>query len=199
MNFLAHIFLSGDSDEIKIGGFIADLVKGNAYLKYSEKIQKGIIIHRAVDEFTDRHPVVKRSMNRLRGKYKRYSGIIVDIFFDHLLAKNWYVFSDKNLRAYIRHFYLVLFLNYFVIPVRMRRALPFMVAGRWLESYGSLKGIRFVIERMAKRTTLPKHTDFAVNELEQNYPLYEQDFLEYFPELIAFVEHKFHVGHKLNH
>ena len=89
MNFLAHLYLSPEDDHITLGNFIADAVKGKEFYKYNDKIKEGILLHRAIDKYTDQHPVFKRSTQKLNGKYKKYSAVITDIYYDHFLAKNW--------------------------------------------------------------------------------------------------------------
>ena len=90
MNFLAHLYLSGDNEQIIVGNFIGDFVKGrNALQTFDPTIALGIELHRAIDQFTDTHPVVRSSKDRLRPKYRHYAGVIVDIFYDHFLARKW--------------------------------------------------------------------------------------------------------------
>ena len=102
MNFLAHIYLSGDNEELKIGNFIADSVKGKQYLEYPPGIIDGIVLHRAIDTFTDTHPIVSRSVERLFERYGHYSRVIVDILYDHFLAANWKDYSDIPLKGQIQ-------------------------------------------------------------------------------------------------
>ena len=97
MNYLAHIYLSGENDMLKIGNFIADSVKGKKYLDYPVSIQQGITLHRNIDEFTDSHPIVHQSVHRLFDKYSHYSTVIVDILYDHFLAANWQDFHETKL------------------------------------------------------------------------------------------------------
>jgi len=104
MNFLAHIYLSGDNEQVKIGNFMADSIKGKKYLKYPGDLQKGIILHRAIDYYTDTHPVFKQSTQKLFPEYGHYSGIIVDIFYDHFLASNWKKYSEVPLKEYTLNF-----------------------------------------------------------------------------------------------
>ena len=104
MNFLAHIYLSGDDDQIKIGNFMADSIRGHSYENYPSDIKKGILLHRAIDSFTDMHPIYRKSKHRLHEKYGHYSGVIMDIFYDHFLAKNWIKYSDENLEDYAENF-----------------------------------------------------------------------------------------------
>jgi acyl carrier protein phosphodiesterase len=108
MNFLAHIYLSGDSDELKIGNFIGDFVKASDMKHYNDDINQGIRMHWAIDEFTDHHPVVQESKERLRPKYGHYAGVIIDIFYDHFLAKNWKDYHKKDLRQYVDQQYKML-------------------------------------------------------------------------------------------
>ena len=89
MNFLAHIYLSGNNDLIKIGNFMADGIRGNDYLKFPDDVKKGILLHRQIDTFTDLNPIYRKSKHRLHAKYGHYSGVIMDILYDHYLAKNW--------------------------------------------------------------------------------------------------------------
>ena len=97
MNFLAHIYLSGEDEGITIGNFIADGIKGKKYLSYPASIQKGILLHRGIDSFTDSHPTVRQSTARLHENYGHYSGVIVDILYDHFLAKNWEEYHEQDL------------------------------------------------------------------------------------------------------
>ena len=105
MNFLAHIYLSGDNELVTIGNFVADGVRGNKYKLYPTDIQIGIQLHRQIDTFTDAHPVFRQCTKRLHKGYGHYSGVIVDIFYDHFLAKNWTSYSDVPLDLYIADFY----------------------------------------------------------------------------------------------
>jgi len=89
MNYLAHLYLSGPSEEIKVGNFIGDYVKGNNYNRYSQKIQKGILMHRQIDSFMDNHPITRQSASIFKTRYKRYSSVVIDIIYDHFLATSW--------------------------------------------------------------------------------------------------------------
>jgi len=108
MNFLAHIYLSGDNKDITIGNFIADGIRGNDYKKLPKDIQTGILLHRRIDTFTDAHKIVRQSTKRLHKNYSHYSGVIVDILYDHFLAKNWKKYSDIPLATYVDDFYSLL-------------------------------------------------------------------------------------------
>ena len=127
MNFLAHIYLSKDDPMITIGNFMADGIKGKKYLKYNEEIQKGILIHRWIDTYTDSHPIVKQSTKRLHKKYSHYSGVIVDILYDHFLAKNWKNYHQEPLEKYIANFYQLLIDNHTLLTPRIQKIMIPMI------------------------------------------------------------------------
>ena len=120
MNFLAHIYLSGNNHFLKLGNFIADAVKGKTYSKYPLEIQQGILLHRKIDSFTDHHPIFKKSVSRLFPTHRHYSRVIIDIFYDHFLAKEWNTYSNIPLNTYINDFYSLLNDNYEYLPKRIK-------------------------------------------------------------------------------
>lgn len=190
MNFLAHIYLSGDDDFLKIGNFIADSVKGKKYLKYPPRIQDGIVLHRAIDYYTDTHPVFRKSQQRLFPIYSHYSGIIIDIFYDHFLAANWNDYSAVPLKEYSEDFYRLLKENSDLLPIRVLDFLPFMVNDNWLYSYRKLEGIQKVLKGMNRRTGKKSGMDNAVKELKLYYEDFEKEFKEFFTELESFSKEK---------
>ena len=125
MNYLAHIYLSGNHPNIMIGNFVADSIKGKKYLSYPTEIKKGILLHRKIDTTTDAHPSFRKSTKRLHEKYGHYSGIIVDIFYDHFLAKNWTDYSDIPLEDYIQSFYKLLRDNFDILPENIQKMGPY--------------------------------------------------------------------------
>jgi len=190
MNFLAHIYLSGDHDQIKIGNFMADSIKGKKYLKYPEEIQNGIVLHRAIDYYTDTHPVFKQSTKRLFSKYGHYSGIIVDIFYDHFLAANWAKYSGTPLEKYTHDFYELLEKNYEILPTKVKGFLPYMVQDNWLLSYASMDGIEKVLSGMNRRTGRKSDMHMATNELKEHYQDFQFEFEIFFDEVIIFSKEK---------
>lgn len=185
MNYLAHIYLSGDNDMISIGNFIADGIKGKKYKKYSKDIQIGIILHRHIDTYTDAHKTFRISTKRLHEKYGHYSGIIVDILYDHFLAKNWNKYCDTPLDVYIENFYVSLEANYDILPLRIQKMMPYMLTDNWLLSYASIEGISRVLDGMNRRTKNRSSMNEAVVELEAFYTEFEAEFSDFFDELIA--------------
>lgn len=190
MNYLAHIYLSGENNLVTIGNFIADGIKGKSYTKYPKDIQTGILLHRNIDTFTDAHDIVRQSTKRLHKKYGHYSGIIVDILYDHFLAKNWSNYCDTPLVEYIESFYDLLEENYELLPLRIQKLMPYMFTDNWLLSYASVDGISRVLEGMNRRTKNRSGMNEAVNELELYYSEFETEFTAFFDELIIFSKQK---------
>ena len=190
MNFLAHIYLSGDNELTTIGNFMADGIKGKAYKDYERDVQIGILLHRAIDTFTDRHPTVRQSTKRLHEKYGHYSGVIVDILYDHFLAKNWADYSDIPLEDYVEDFYQSLQRHYDILPARIRRLMPYMIGDNWLLSYAEIEGIAKVLQGMNRRTHNRSHMDEAVIELKAFYDEFKEEFTRFFDELITFSKMK---------
>jgi acyl carrier protein phosphodiesterase len=190
MNFLAHIYLSGDDDGITIGNFIADGIKGKRYQKYPKQIQKGILLHRAIDSYTDSHLIVKQSTKRLHENYSHYSGVIVDILYDHFLAKNWKDYHDMPLDEYVDEFYEILRNNFGVLPTRIQRMMPYMIGDNWLLNYATIAGISKILNQMNIRTKGISKMNFAVLELEEFYTEFEEEFTTFFAELIDYSKNK---------
>lgn len=183
MNFLAHIYLSGDNDLLKIGNFMADSIRGHSYDNYPTEIRKGILLHRSIDSFTDMHPIYRQSKHRLHEKYGHYSGVIMDIFYDHFLAKNWNKYSDVKLEDYAENFYLLLKDQYEVLTERAKGMMPYMIGRNWLVSYASLEGLEMIMFQMDYRTKHRVAMDESIVELKQFYTEFENEFTLFFEEL----------------
>ena len=186
MNFLAHIYLSGDNDLVKIGNFMADGIRGRQYEKYPLEIQKGIILHRAIDTFTDAHPIFRQSTKRLHQNYHHYAGVIVDVFYDHFLAKNWNTYSDERLEDFVARFYQSLSDNKSVLSERTLMVMPYMFEQNWLVSYQTVEGINRILTQMDHRTKNLSKMRFATNELSEFYSEFENEFTKFFEELITY-------------
>ena len=190
MNFLAHIYLSGNNENIILGNFIADSINGRKYLKYPPGVQKGILLHRAIETFTDSHPVVRASTSKLHKNYSHYSGVIVDIYYDHFLAFNWNEYSDVPLENFVADFYKLLQRKFDLLPPPIQRFLPYMVSENWLLSYASVEGISRILYQMNLRTNNIVQMDRAVNDLQEHYEEFEEEFRRFFPELHKFSDEK---------
>ena len=180
MNYLAHIYLSGDNNSVKVGNFMADSVKGSNLSKYPAEIQKGITLHRFIDDFTDHSPLLIDVKHSMQQHFPKYYSLILDVYFDHYLARNWNDYSGTNLKAFVRNMYLQLVLHYRWLPPRARRSLPFLITQNWLESYKEISGIGMIFERMHRYRGLPWDSAPIINYLEQNYCEIEISFRKFF-------------------
>jgi len=186
MNFLAHTHLSPDNDDVIFGSFIADAVKGKSYLKYRKDIVDGILLHRNVDVFTDRHSIVKNSKSIVRNNFGKYSGIVVDIYYDHFLARNWEHYHDDELSKFSTKVYYILAQRFLLLPSRVRRMLPFLIAQNWLSGYANLNDLQRVFNGMDRRTNYISGMGNAVKVLEDNYELLYLDFIDFYKELESY-------------
>lgn len=186
MNFLAHIFLSSDNELLTIGNFAGDAVKGKDFTHFPAAMQAGIQLHREIDTFTDAHPVVRQSTKRLHKNYSHYSGIIVDIFYDHFLAKNWERYSDIPLSVFVEDFYRCLNKHFDLLPARIKVLTPFMIKENWLLSYTTMEGIQKVLNGMNRRTRGRSKMNRAITELQDHYQAFEDDFTLFFDDLVNF-------------
>lgn len=184
MNYLAHMYLSGDHQDIMIGNFIADHLNGNDFQRYRRGIVLGIRHHRFIDAFTDSHPVFLRSKKRLQDRFHKYSGVIVDMYYDHFLAMGWSQYSPDPILEFTTNRYGILMKNFRLLPARTRRILPFMMATNWLASYADLNFLQRSFEGMAWRTPFPSGMESAVSALRSDYESFRKDFSEFFPELV---------------
>ncbi|GAB2870945.1 acyl carrier protein phosphodiesterase [Hymenobacter ruber] len=193
MNFLAHLFLSGSPNsatysDVLLGNFIADSVPGRQLENYPPAVQTGIRLHRAIDTFTDQHPVVRRSTQRLReAGYGKYAGVISDMFLDHFLARNFPEFSPENLPDFTRRVYALLNSREAEMPPRVQQMLVYMVQHNWLLGYAEIEGIRRALSGLSRRASAGSGMETAATELVANYAEYEADFRAFFPELQAYV------------
>lgn len=188
MNFLAHLYLSFDQEQILIGNFIADFVKGKEFEKYSPEIQKGIILHRKIDFFTDQHPIVKQSVKRLQSTQGRYASVLMDVFYDYFLAKNWKNYHIEELDFFAKNVYLSFQKNQEFLPEKLQKILPLMIQNNWLVNYANFKGIDKSLKSLAKRATFESQILNALQDFQNNIEDYAQDFAIFFPDLIGFVK-----------
>ena len=173
-----------------MGNFIADAVKGKSMNDYPDDIRKGIILHRFIDEYTDNHPLHKASRAKLHQRYGHYSGVLIDIYYDHFLARNWRDYSDVPLAEYTNWLYEILEKKIEILPERITYMLKYMIPQNWLLNYAHLEGIGRVLNGMSRRAKFDSQMEHGVEDLELHYDEFEAEFRQFFPELEAFVEHK---------
>ena len=190
MNFLAHVYLSGENDHIKIGNFMADGIHGKNFDEFPIDVQKGIRLHREIDSYTDFHPIFRQSKHRLHERYGHYSGVIMDIFYDHFLAKNFADYSDVPLKKYSEDFYQLLEENFELLTPRFQKILPILKAENWMLLYSTIDGLTHILYMMDRRTKLRSKMQFSIEELQLFYDEFENEFTLFFAEMQNFVANK---------
>lgn len=190
MNFLAHLYLSESNTNVMIGNFIADNVKGNQFSHLHPEIQTGIRLHRQIDTFTDTHEIVRTSKRRLHKRYGLYAGVIIDIFYDHYLAKNWHHYSAIPLDVYVTQVYELLQNNFDILPEKTQHMLPFMIEYNWLYNYQFVEGIQRVMNGMNRRTQNRSKMNLSVEDLVMLDKDFQNDFTDFFKELRTFSTQK---------
>ncbi|MDO8368607.1 MAG: ACP phosphodiesterase [Saprospiraceae bacterium] len=188
MNHLAHCFLSFGDEDILLGNFIGDFVKGHDWEKYPRPVQRGILLHRAIDFFTDHHPLTDRSVNRIRPFARRYAPPFVDILYDHLLAIHWEKHTSEPFLDFVEKTYAQLENRASEMPPVLRERLPKMLAGQFLHGYTQRKGLEWVLHKFSQRITGPFDPQAVADAFFQEIDGYSEDFKVFFPELVAHAE-----------
>ncbi len=192
MNWLAHLFLAESDPEVCLGNLLGDLVKGKQREALNLKMQRGISCHQAIDIFTDRHPLVKRSKQRIDPQYRRFAGILVDVFYDYILATNWQDYSDIPLTTFTLSIYTSWSDYLTTLPIYTQGVIRRLVAEDWRGSYVSLTGIENTLARISwklnRRTNRQYDLTPAIEQLVLHYSQLQQDFQQFFPQLQSHIE-----------
>ena len=184
MNLLAHFFLSGTKNHpLTVGNFMGDFVKGKKYMSYPPEIRKGILLHRAIDSYTDHHPVVIQSKRRLYSRYHHYSAVLIDIYYDHILASGFSKYSAQALPEFTREVYTLLSRHKEWLPERAGNMLPYMIRDNWLWNYSKMDQIGRVIKNIASRSPNAGSMATGLEELEHHFPLFEEEFKLFWPDM----------------
>ena len=183
MNILAHLYLSGNIDDIMLGNYMGDFVKGNKYRDYTKELKEGILLHRQIDTFTDNHISHKDSRDRFREEYGLYSGIVVDIIYDYFLASRWSEYHTDTLEVYSQKVYSYISSNSNKLPDRLQIISKHLIDNNWFRMYSSFDGIRKVLTGMSKRTSLPNNVNFAMETLELHNKSLNNEFSETIADL----------------
>lgn len=191
MNFLAHLYLSDDTPAAMVGNLLADFVKGPDVATLRADIQAGIRHHRLVDAFTDRHPIVQRSIARVSPRWGWFSGILIDVYYDHILAVSWDRYSPSSLRAFADYAYKAITTLADEVPPDARDYAFLLIRSDRLVGYSTHDGVQDALHRLSQRITermptraVPLHE--AMTDLELVHAGLSDDFHAFFPELIAF-------------
>lgn len=186
MNYLAHIFLSGNNRQLQVGNFIGDFVKGKSHENFPPRIQEGILLHREIDNFTDSHPAFLETVKILRPTFNRYSGIIADMYFDYFLASDFKRYSPKrNLNCFAANFYLSAILNYRFLPQQVKGFIFHFISTNRLKKYASYKGLHRALQIMAHFKTSAIDPDLSIAFLKENEETLRIYFQAFMPEIIS--------------
>lgn len=187
MNYLAHAFLSFDQPEILLGNMISDFVKGKKKFEYPLMVQKGIMLHRAIDEFTDFHPVTARAKQCFRPVYRLYSAVFTDVVYDHFLANDTLCFKNADVLAeFSTHTYQLLTGYQHIFPAKFAGMFPYMQLHNWLYNYQYRHGIRNSFEGLARRAKFFNESGPAFTIFEMHYLELKECYEEFFPALQEF-------------
>lgn len=187
MNWLAHLHLSEPTPEFRLGSLLPDLVSSPELAAQPAAFQPGIRRHLRIDAFTDAHPVFRNSVRRLPPPYRRFGGILVDVFYDHFLARHWTAFSPSPLPEFTAEVYDGFPSHWSGLSERVRLGLQKMQAEDWLGSYRETSGITATVERIGRRLRQPVDLTPSIRILEENHAVFQADFSAFYPELQAHV------------
>lgn len=188
MNYLAHVFLSFEDEELLIGNFIADMISNQEVAKYSEGIKRGIYLHRKIDAYTDQHPEVLKGVRRLYQKHHKYAPVVIDVYYDYLLGNSWNAYSPKSLDLFTHDVYSILADHLSILPTHLQRNLPMMIEDNWLYEYKNVNGLQRAIRSIQKRSSRPEWLNGALDSLLLHQPQLEEEFSRFFPQIIKFVQ-----------
>lgn len=193
MNWLAHLYLSEPTPAFRIGNLLPDLAAVSTLAHLPAEYQRGMRQHHQIDAFTDSHPIVRRSILRVDAPFRRYAGILVDMFYDHFLARDWSAWSPVALTEFTAEIHASFAAHAAELPPEINLRLAQMKAGNWLSTYGDLPALTQTLGRIGRRFRQPVPLAEAIVVLERNYEGLRGDFNAFFPELWA------HVGSESPH
>jgi acyl carrier protein phosphodiesterase len=188
LNFLAHAYLCRQDDDLMLGSLAGDFVKGDIRARFSGNLAHGLWLHRKVDSWCDTHPAYRASRARISPMRRRYAGVIVDIFYDHLLSRNWTRYCATPLPLFIEEVHGTVAPNLHRLPGDFARIAPLMMEQGWLASYGCLEGIASTLARMGRRLGRPNPLPGSADDLVEHFDALEADFLAFFPDCITYTE-----------
>ena len=184
MNFLAHFLLGKEKEEHVVGNFLGDFIKGRDYDVYQQEIQDGVIMHRMIDSYVDHHESFLKSKRMVFHRYRHYAGVVVDVYYDYFLAKNWEEFSDEPLNEFITDCYSTLSKYESIMPFSAQVALKHMQQGDWLTRYTNLEGLARTFLGLSKYIKRKTGIETAVEDLLLHEEAFNTHFLEFFPDMI---------------
>jgi acyl carrier protein phosphodiesterase len=199
MNFLAHSYFAGSSEDRLFGSLLGGNIKVNTYHKYNNETLGGVNLSKRINEFTFSHPSFFKSKDRLNPKFRKHAQLLITIFYDHFLAAGWNDYSDTSLEIFSENVYQTLKNKLSVLPYKLKIIYPVMSGSNWLRNFSTLKGTHASIKEMINICTFQSNLEYAFMDLMEQYPLYKDDFNTFFPELIDFVGKSDHFENKENY
>ena len=188
MNYLAHIYLSGDNPILMMGNLLGDMIRNHEVEKLDLALQKGVLLHRLIDSFTDRHPSIKMINHVFRSTQKKYAPVVTDIMMDHVLATHWNRFENSNYGNYCDRVYDIIDDHYDLMPIHARKRIASMINGKWLHSYESEAGIRYAFSRLARRARFSNRFEIAVETYLENKTQIDHHFFDFLPDIVQRTE-----------
>jgi acyl carrier protein phosphodiesterase len=188
MNYLAHLYLAGPEPEALVGALMGDFVKGPLTDRYPAPIVRALALHRRIDSYTDSHPVVAASRARMSPVRRRFAGIMVDLFYDHFLARHWDEYACEPLAAFATRVYALLDQHDALLPEQLRSIAPRMAQFDWLGSYARIESVHAALDRVSLRIRRENPLAGAGAELEANYATFQADFRAFFPDVVSFAQ-----------
>ena len=189
MNFLGHLYVSGEDPLVIVGNFMADGVKGRDLSGWPAKLQKGIRMHRHIDSYTDTHLLTLQGRQRLRRHCGHYAGVALDLFYDHVIASHWGQLREETLEDFAQRMYALLSAHSDVMPDRAQHMLPYMVEHDWLNTYATLPGIGRALAGLAQRSGAGAKLAGAEAVLEEHLAAYTAECLAFLPQLQTHLAH----------
>ena len=191
MNYLAHVYLSGNNKDIVIGNFITNNIKGNNYKKFNINWQKGILLHRFIDSYTDSHYIFREHSKLFFNSHRHYSRVLIDIFYDHFLAKNWKKYSLTTLVSFELDFYKTLKENINKFPSDILNKINFFINQNLFTKYSSIEGLIHVLKKMEKKTVYESNLATSIDKFISFSPKMELQFFIFFEDMINAVNKYF--------
>jgi acyl carrier protein phosphodiesterase len=187
MNWLAHLLLSEPTAAFRLGNLLPDLLTHAELSQLPADLLPSVRCHRAIDAYTDAHPSVRRSIACIEPPYRRFGGILVDVFYDHILSQEWHQFCPVPLESFVQDVYLSIASRRNDLPTRLHAPIELMITENWLGSYGDAAGLRLTVQRIGRRMRRPVDLKVGLEFLEQRRSEVNEHFHSFFPELLAHV------------
>ncbi|QWV95683.1 DUF479 domain-containing protein [Geomonas oryzisoli] len=187
MNYLFHLYLSGDDPDTLTGNFMGDFVKGPLADRYPAPLRQGLELHRRIDSFAQQHPAFTSSRLRIAPEFGLYRGILVDLYYDHFLATGWQKLHREPLPVYLERARRIVEGNRPLLPERLQRLVP-VIFEDMIPSYLTTDGVAGALERMSRRVARSNPLAGGGRELTRNYQALQEDFLAFLPEVSRYAQ-----------